>query len=70
MVRIVGQRPGLLNGLSEPVPCILNALLDLSLLPTRSRVAERCLEQIVTHHREEADLDAARHTMKQGGLKL
>ncbi len=39
--------------------CILNILLNLSLLPARSWIAELGLEQVVTGHRQETDIDVA-----------
>ena len=44
----------------QPVPGILHVLLDLPLLPARSRIAELGLEQVVAHHRRKAHVDIAR----------
>jgi len=40
----------------DAMPRILYVLLDLPFLPTRSRVAELGIEQVVAHHRFETDV--------------
>ena len=51
------QRGKARDGLPEPVASILDVLLDLPLLPARRGIAELGLEQVVTGHRLEADVD-------------
>ena len=46
--------------LPQPAPSVLDVLLDLSLLPTRSRIAEIRLEQIVAGHGGKSCVDLPR----------